>query len=108
MSILCETWMFVPPVHCQKGKMTEENNTDAIVTRSPIPTRKPVELTFPDAIREVINGKRITRLAWETNDSWGELKDGYLMIFIRGEYHVWSVNDGDLFAIDWVVLPQQN
>jgi len=77
------------------------------IQRSPVPTKKPVELSFPDAMREVLNGKRITRLAWESNSDFGILKDGYLMIFTKGEYHQWIVNDGDLNGIDWVTLPEQ-
>jgi len=78
--------------------------------RSPVPTtnKKPLELSFPDAMREVLNKKRVTRLAWETNETFGELYEGFLQIFIRGEYHQWIVNDGDMNAIDWIVLPQQN
>lgn len=75
--------------------------------RSPVPNKRPVELSFPDAMREILNGKRITRLAWESNDSFGELHNGYLEIFLKGEYHQWIVNDGDLNAIDWIVLPDQ-
>ena len=86
--------------------MTSEETTQ--FPRSPVPHKRPVELSFPDAIREVLNLKRITRVAWETNDTYGALKDGFLMIFIKGEWHQWIVNDGDLNAIDWIVLPEQS
>ncbi len=82
-------------------------NNHGETPRSPVPVKRLVELSFPDAIREVLSGKKITRLAWETNEIFGELHDGYLEIFIRGEYHAWTVNDGDLTAIDWVTLPEQ-
>ena len=82
-----------------------------VVSRSPFPTKRPTELSFPDAMREILNGKKITRLAWESNSDFGELKqegeDAYLMIFTRGEYHRWIVNSGDLNAIDWITLPEQ-
>ena len=98
----------------------EEINTSPIPVSSPVQVvqtpvspvplqgRKPLELSFPDAMREVMDGKKVTRLAWESNSIFGCLKDTFLMIFIRGEYHQWIVNDGDLTAIDWVVLPEQN
>lgn len=85
----------------------DEQNTTPQFPRSPVPSRKPTEYSFPDAIREVLNLKRITRLAWETNETFGALHDGFLMIFLKGEWHQWIVNDGDLNAIDWVVLPEQ-
>lgn len=81
------------------------------VSRSPVPNKKPNELSFPDAMREILNGKKITRLAWESNSDFGELKqegeDAYLMIFTRGEYHRWIINSGDINATDWVTLPEQ-
>ncbi len=82
-------------------------NVAPAIPRSPVPNKRPLELSFPDAMREVLNKKRITRLSWESNDTFGELYEGFLQLFIRGEYHQWIVNDGDLNAIDWIVLPQQ-
>ena len=64
----------------------------------------PVTMSFPDAIRRVINGERITRISWG-NDDYGLLKDGWLTIFTKGEFHTWSINDGDLEGEDWVILP---
>lgn len=90
----------------------KEPSQPQFISRSPVPVsrvdqdKKPVELSFPDAIREVLNGRKITRLAWESNSTFGCLKDTFLMIFIRGEYHQWIVNDGDMNAIDWIVLPE--
>ena len=84
-----------------------------LIKRSPVPVtkvdqdKKPKELSFPDAMREILNGKRITRIEWETNDTYCMLKDTFLQIFIRGEFHAWTVNDGDMNAIDWIVLPDQ-
>lgn len=66
--------------------------------------KPPVEMSFPDALREVMNLKRICRRSWEGEDTFGELHDGFLSIFIRGEYHQWIVNDGDLTGYDWYVL----
>ena len=43
-------------------------------TVSPTPSkgRSIAEMSFPDAMREVLNGKSVTRLAWETNDIFGK------------------------------------
>lgn len=65
-------------------------------------------MSFPDAMRRVIDGRKITRISWKTVDSYGLLKDGWLMIRIDGELHKWTVNDGDLLAEDWVVLPEES
>ena len=98
----------VPPTYPVAKEVNQQGPVGGIVGRSPIPNKKPLELSFPDAMREVINGRRITRLEWETNDVFGKLEGGFLSIFIRGKYEQWIVNDGDLLAIDWVVLPELN
>ena len=88
--------------------MNDTQQVEPQFPRSPVPSRKALELSFPDAMREILNLKSITRLSWETNDTFGALHDGFLMIFLKGEWHQWIVNDGDLNAIDWIVLPEQS
>ena len=61
-------------------------------------------MDFPDAIRELTNGKKIARLAWKPADDYGLLKDGYLMIYINGKFNKFLVNDGDLLGDDWIIL----
>ena len=78
------------------------------VSRSPVPAKEIVQYSFMDAIRQVLLGKRITRIAWADNQEFGLLKDTYLTIHTKGEYHQWIINDGDLGAIDWIILPPQN
>lgn len=71
------------------------------------PTPKKVEeqqLSFFDALREVSNGKKITRVEWNNPNSYGYFKDGLLMIHLIDTDHTWIINDGDLLAIDWMVL----
>lgn len=84
-----------------------EGDSEGVV--SPTPHRKVEELNFPDAMREILNGKRITRKSWETNDVYCCLKDTFLMIHKSdGKYYTWTVNDGDMSAIDWITLPDLN
>lgn len=70
----------------------------------------PKTLSFPDAIRAVIEGKRIARVSW-ANADYGLLKGDWLMIFHKKEdeqianFHTWIINDGDLEGTDWIVLP---
>jgi hypothetical protein len=63
-------------------------------------------MTFPEAIQAVIDGKRVTKLEWEANEepeSYGELRDGFLMLWRNGKWHQWLVSDGDLLGKDWIV-----
>lgn len=76
---------------------------------SPVPTKDiadaVVMLTFPDAMREVINGKKVTRLEWKDNDIYCLLDANRLRIHNKdGINYILEVSDGDMLAIDWVVI----
>jgi len=58
-------------------------------------------MSFPDAMREVIHGNKVRRIAWGNKD-YCFLKGEWLSIFTKGEFHTWLVNDGDLEANDWI------
>lgn len=78
------------------------------VTRSPVPakvTKKPIEMDFFEAIKQTLDGKKITRLSWETNSTYGQMVKDELMIFVRGEFHSWTIVPGDITANDWIILP---
>lgn len=77
---------------------------------TPIP-RKPGEsltMSFPEAIKQIINGKKVRRLDWASDEDHGLMKDGWLTIFTKGAFHSWLVNDGDMEAEDWVVVKESN
>lgn len=74
---------------------------------SPVEMNKPETMDFPDAIRQLINGKRIARVEWHNAD-YGVLRNGWLTIFRDGTFHTWLVNDGDLMADDFIVLADLN
>lgn len=65
-------------------------------------------MSFPDAIKELIKGKKITRISWDNTDSYGLLKDGFLEIYLDSKFHQWLVNDGDLLGEDWIVIQNAN
>lgn len=73
---------------------------------SPVPkTRKViVQLSFPKAMEEIVNGKQIRRQEWGDLDEYCLLKDSFLMIHRNGKFHGWTVSEGDMLAIDWVVV----
>lgn len=77
---------------------------------TPIPRKvgQSITMSFPDAMREVIKGKKVRRLEWPDEDH-GVLKDGWLSIFTNGRYHVWKVSDGDMLDTqDWIVVVEMN
>lgn len=73
---------------------------------SPLPVEEVSKLlTFPEAIAEATEGKRIQRAAWP-EDEYGYFKafgDGdFLCIFVNGEEHIWKLAKGDTIEEDWI------
>lgn len=78
------------------------------VSTSPVPKKKTsIQMSFGEAMREVILGKKITRLEWPA-DEYGSLHDGWLCVYRQGINHRWLVSSGDMEAIDWVVKEESN
>ena len=73
-----------------------------------------LELSFPEAIGALNGGKKIRRLEWADKNEYVLLKDSFLMIhrIKAGEtvpgFHTFLVSEGDLLAIDWVVINDGN
>lgn len=73
-----------------------------VLTPLPEKNKDAVTMDFPDAIREIISGKKVTRISWG-NDDYGFLKDEWLTIYTGGKFHTWLVSQGDLEGNDWTV-----
>lgn len=68
----------------------------------PEPNKMSVKtMTFPEAIQEVMIGKRIQRLEWHDSE-YGLVKDDFLCIHRREVDYRWEVSMGDMLAEDWV------
>lgn len=63
-----------------------------------------LQMNFPAALQEVIDGKRVTRLEWNDPNIYVLLWNGYLSIKNYTGYHRLLVGDGDLFSDDWIVV----
>lgn len=79
-------------------------------TLTPIPRKvgESITMSFPDAIREIINGKKVRRISWESQSDHGLMKDGWLTIHTKGIFHTWLVSDGDAEGQDWIVVKEIN
>jgi len=81
---------------------------------SPIPQQPiiaPKTLSFPEAIAQVIDGRRIARLEWRNlggETDYGFLKDGLLQIFTNNKFNQWVVSESDMISEDWIVLADIN
>lgn len=81
------------------------------ITMSPLPPKEAqvekesLGMDFPSAIREIINGNKVTRLDWEDRRYYGFLNGEYLSLHKPDEKNYqWIVNDGDLLGTDWIVI----
>lgn len=71
---------------------------------SPTP-RKVKEMDFPDALREVIAGKKITKLEWCNKEAVVFLEKEILTIYKGdGKPYQLILSEGDLRGEDWVVI----
>lgn len=84
-------------------------NEEKVIGHSPTPTK--VEkvigegMTFNEAIKEVIDGKKIHKLEWENKEFYGFLNDEWLSLHKPdGKNYQWIINDGDLKGTDWIVI----
>lgn len=81
---------------------------DQVPSSSPLPPQndKVIQsLTFFDALKEISNGKRVTKLEWADKNTYGILTNGILMINLsNGGLKAWTISDGDLTGTDWIVL----
>ena len=69
------------------------------------------ELVYTDfytALKATLDGKRITKGEWNTDNSYGLMDDGILSLHKNGEsektLHPWILNDGDINGEDWMIL----
>jgi len=62
-------------------------------------------MDFSQALRKVIDGKKISKLEWDDVEIYGLLKDGILQIRLADkEFYTWKVSEGDLLGFDWFVV----
>lgn len=69
------------------------------------PKPKKTEMDFPEALKEVLTGKSITKLEWGNRNIFGILKDEHLMLHKSdNRYYDWILSEGDLRGDDWICL----
>jgi len=68
---------------------------------------KSMTMDFFDALKRISEGKMVSRVSWANKDHC-LMKDGWLVIFTKDEYHTWSINDGDMDGQDWIIVTEPN
>ena len=73
---------------------------------SPKPQKKVSVKTmdFPEAIKQIILKKKVTRLEWKDKNIYGFLNGDLLSIHTEdGKNQQWIINDGDMLGTDWIL-----
>ena len=74
-------------------------------SQSPTPPSKDKkELSFPEAMKAIIAGRKVRRVEWSDEQEYCLLKDSFLMIHRNEKFHTWVISEGDMLAIDWVIV----
>ena len=74
---------------------------------SPVPKpieAKPITMTFGNAMGEILNKKKITRVEWNDPEEYGFMKDEFLAIHTKGKDNRWLVSEADMISVDWIVI----
>ncbi len=62
-------------------------------------------MDFFNALKEIVQDKKITRVEWGDKKYFGELKDGILQLHKPdGKYYPWIISEGDMMGTDWIIL----
>lgn len=86
--------------------MKKKNSSVKLNTLTPIMNRKigqSLTMSFSEAIKKVIEGKKITRIAWG-NEDFCLIRNEWLTVYTKKEFHTWIINEGDMFAEDWIII----
>lgn len=82
----------------EKEKLEEQGT-------SPIPQAETRLMSFYEALAELQNGVKITKVEWGNEDVYGILKDGVVMLHKDDDkFYNWIISDGDLGGDDWYVI----
>lgn len=100
--------------NCEGFKLTRSKTLEVFSPSSD--PNKPVGMDFTSAIKQVLEGKRVTRLEWNNPEiyllmfMWGNISPKqpagkYLSIHhADGSVNPLVINDGDMLGDDWVVV----
>jgi len=69
-------------------------------------TKALIGINFFDALKAVLEGKKITKMEWNNPRIYGALENGTLMLHKEDSLHTWVISDGDMKGEDWIVLAE--
>lgn len=63
----------------------------------------PRTMNFIDAMKRIQAGEKVSRVSWGNTD-YCLMKDGWLTVYRKNEFHTWLINDGDMDGQDWIIV----
>ena len=66
-------------------------------------------MSFPEALIEVMKGKRVTKKEWDNSDTYLHIQEQFLCIHHKGDdqAHALLVKEVDLRGMDWMVINEK-
>lgn len=61
------------------------------------------DMSFIEAMEAIISGNHVARREWPDKYEHCLLRDGFLMIYHKNDYHRWLISEGDIMSRDWVL-----
>lgn len=78
------------------------------VSHSPVPQKIEeaiIELSFGEAMNEVLLGKKITKLEWNDKNYYGFINDTILSLHKPDNtIHQWILSEGDISGTDYIII----
>jgi len=74
---------------------------------SPTPPALALEMDFPAAAQAIIDGKKVTRAGWQSEDCIFLFAGILHLRKTDGTLHKLIVSDGDMLAADWIIVREQ-
>ena len=63
------------------------------------------QIDFYEAIKAIVEGKKVTKLEWGNREIYGVLDNAVLKLHkVDGKLYSWLLNDGDINGTDYVVI----
>jgi hypothetical protein len=91
----------ISPLPVIEGELEEEVKESP----SPTPRKELIKMDFPSAMKEIIAGKKVTKLEWCNKMAYGVLERDWLLLYKEdGKAYQWILSDADLKGEDYVVI----
>lgn len=65
-----------------------------------------IELTFCDALKKMLEGKKVSKREWENTEEYGFFRAEILHIHRSGQDHRWVLSEADVSGEDYFIVEE--